>query len=223
MELDTKGIYIHDEEGFMNFLNTMAYTISEMFGKKCEVVVSDLDNPNESVLFIYNGHVTGRDVGDSLTTTKDELVNKSPNGLSLNYKKAYKKNKKEIKSSTIVMNAYGRRLSFCINYDCDELYFISNSLKNFLSMGEEIYKQIDEDESLLEPKFSELLGELEKPFSKMNKRERVDFIRILKEKGVFTVQKSIPYVSKKLGISRYTIYNYLNEIEGRKKVENEKK
>lgn len=213
---------VNDYDSFLKFLDSMGLIISEMFGKNCEVVVSDLDNPENAVIFIYNGHVTNRKVGDPLTTKSENLMEKSSSPININYKRANKRYKKEIKSSTIVMNAYGKNLSFCINYDCDEISMLSTTLKNFLSIGDELYEEIDETESLIEPMFTEMLNSLCKPFSKMKKKERVDFIEKLNDKGLFSVQKSVPYISERLGISRYTIYNYLKEINDKNSMERNK-
>ncbi|MBQ2271304.1 MAG: helix-turn-helix domain-containing protein, partial [Firmicutes bacterium] len=43
--------------------------------------------------------------------------------------------------------------------------------------------------------------------------ERLMLVKMLKEKGVFNLQKSVPYVAERMGVSKYTIYNYLNELE----------
>ena len=103
--MEKKEMYkgeVKDFDSFMNYLDTMAFIISEMFGKNCEVVISDLDNPKHSVLSIYNGSVTDRDVGDPLNTRSEELIERSKGGFNINYRKANRKLKKEIKSSTMV-------------------------------------------------------------------------------------------------------------------------
>ena len=51
----------------------------------------------------------------------------------------------------------------------------------------------------------------------MNKNDRITLIRNLTHAGVFKRQKSGPYVAEQLGVSRYTIYNYLNEIQDEEK------
>lgn len=217
-----KGKYngvVYDYQSFLIFLDALAVIISEMFGNHCEVVISDLDNPEHSVLSIYNGHVTGRSVGDPLNTRSGELIERSKGGYNINYKKANKKIKKEIKSSTIVTKAFGRNLSFCINYDCDELTAIQKTLKKFLSMGDEVYDEFEEVDNgeLAEHKFLIELEKMNKPIVSMNKKDRIQLIKNLKEAGVFKIQKSVPYIAEQLGLSRYTIYNYLNEIEKNEK------
>ena len=41
---------------FLSYLDAMAMIISEMFGSNCEVVISDLDDPEKSILSIYNSY-----------------------------------------------------------------------------------------------------------------------------------------------------------------------
>ena len=187
-----------DFDTFLSYLDAMAMIISEMFGSNCEVVISDLDDPENSILSIYNGQVTGRKPGDPLTTRSEELIERSKGGYNINYKKANKRIKKEIKSSTIVTSAFGRNISFCINYDCDDLTVLHSHLKKFLSMGDELEK-------------------MNKKIVGMNKSDRITLIRNLKNAGVFKIQKSVPYIAEQLGVSRYTIYNYLNEIQDERK------
>ncbi len=47
-------------------LNQLARGISEHFGSNCEVVIHELNEQSTqgSISAIYNGHVTGRKVGD---------------------------------------------------------------------------------------------------------------------------------------------------------------
>ena len=82
-------------------------------------------------------------------------------------------------------------------------------------MGDEAYDEFDVFDSgeLVEQKFHIELEKMNKKIVGMNKNDRINLIRNLKHAGVFKIQKSVPYVAEQLGVSRYTIYNYLNEIE----------
>ena len=51
------------------------------------------------------------------------------------------------------------------------------------------------------------------PLAQMRKGDRLALVALLKEKGVFHLQRSVPYVAERMGVSKYTIYNYLNELE----------
>ena len=53
------------EEAF-EFLDRTARGIAEMFGSSCETLVHDMGVPNHPILSIYNGHVSGREVGSTM-------------------------------------------------------------------------------------------------------------------------------------------------------------
>ena len=48
----------------------------------------------------------------------------------------------------------------------------------------------------------------------MKKENRMEVIRLLKAQNAFSFQKSVPYVAERLKLSRYTIYSYINELNG---------
>ena len=53
----------------IDMLDRIAKGIAEMFGTNCETVVNDLDDATHPILAIYNGHVSGREVGSTLDVT----------------------------------------------------------------------------------------------------------------------------------------------------------
>ena len=64
-----------------------------------------------------------------------------------------------------------------------------------------------------------LIGEgynlaLGKPVSALNKRDRMKIIALLDQKNAFSFRKSVPFVAKRLQVSRYTVYKYLGELTG---------
>jgi len=56
------------QEAFV-MLDRLARGIAEMFGTNCETVINDLADPLHPILAIYNGHVSGREVGSTLDVT----------------------------------------------------------------------------------------------------------------------------------------------------------
>ena len=59
---------------------------------------------------------------------------------------------------------------------------------------------------------NECLAQMDLPVEKMGKYDRMLVIQMLHERNVFQMQKAVPYVADRLKISRYTIYNYLREL-----------
>lgn len=45
------------------------------------------------------------------------------------------------------------------------------------------------------------------------KKEKVEIVRQMQEKGLFIVRGGVEMAARVLGVSRYTVYNYLDEIK----------
>ena len=56
--------------GRLTVLKQIAADLASQFGPDCEVVIHDLktSEPEHSIVYIVNGHVTNRDIGDGLLT-----------------------------------------------------------------------------------------------------------------------------------------------------------
>ena len=64
---------------------------------------------------------------------------------------------------------------------------------------------------ILELLLQECRKRMDKPAKEMNKEEKMEIVRFLDHKGAFLITKSGPKVCKYFGISKYTLYNYLDE------------
>jgi hypothetical protein len=58
-----------------------------------------------------------------------------------------------------------------------------------------------------------LADELGMPLAQMSRAEKQRAVRLLEERGAFTYRKSAETVAEALGVSRFTVYNYLNRTE----------
>ncbi|MDP9073311.1 MAG: helix-turn-helix domain-containing protein [Actinomycetota bacterium] len=55
--------------------------------------------------------------------------------------------------------------------------------------------------------------ELGGPLEKLSREAKQTAVRVLQERGAFTLRKSVEDVADALGVSRFTVYNYLHAIE----------
>jgi predicted transcriptional regulator YheO len=46
----------------------------------------------------------------------------------------------------------------------------------------------------------------------MSKQEKIQFVELLESHGAFLLKGAVEYVAKSLGVTKYTIYNYLKEV-----------
>jgi uncharacterized protein YqgV (UPF0045/DUF77 family) len=57
---------------------------------------------------------------------------------------------------------------------------------------------------------AEVEAELGSPLSELSRADKQRAVRSLEERGAFEMRKSVPAVAEALGVTRFTVYNYLN-------------
>ena len=203
------------ESNRLELLRQVAAGIAAQFGSGCEVVVHDLSrHPDHSIVAIFNGHVTGRKVGDGAShvvleqlrsqdqTTKDHLcyLTKTPDG-------------KILKSSTIyIRNSRGKVAAIlAINYDISRLMMVENAIADLISTPQPAEpEKIVNVNDLLEELIQQSVALVGKPVVLMNKEDKIRAIQFLSQNGAFLVTKSGDKIAKYFGISKYTLYSYID-------------
>ena len=206
---------MNQEETF-ELLCRVAQGIAGMFGDNCEALVHEMDGNLVKTLAIYNGHVSGRTVGSTLSiygndtaTDDDSEINLDQDYLNQMVTTAGGKN---IKSSTFHVRGEGFHYALGINFDITVMSQMCHVLENVTQAAGNLMTSISEEQPGLEAMFDACLDLAHKPPAKMRKADRMLLVGMLRERGAFHVQRSVPYVAERLGVSKYTIYNYLNEL-----------
>jgi len=211
----------------LELLKQVAEALAAQFGPNCEVVIHDLaaKDPEKSIVYIVNGHVTGRKVGDGPSTVVMEQIlhgvenpqdhlgylTRTPDG-------------KILKSSTVYIRDTRGRVNaiFSINYDISALLMVEGAIDGLIHTARE-----DKAERITVLNVSDMLdGLIEqsvalagKPVALMNKDDKVRAIRFLNEHGAFLITKSGDRVAKYFGISKYTLYSYIDMKQEEKRHE----
>lgn len=204
-----------DKNTALDFLSRLCDGLSVMFGPNCETVVHDMNDPNKSIVYIANGQVTNRNIGDKFKILGGKDIDKFFSGTDIINCKALSQDKRTLKSSTFHMKGHGYHYALGINFDYTNFEFAHNILKDLISVGKDISEVIQASpntEDLLDGYIDDALKFVGKPISMLKKEDRVQIVKCLEEKGAFVLQRSIPIISERLNISRYTLYNYLKEI-----------
>ncbi len=204
-----------DKSSALDFLIGLCDGLSVMFGSNCEAVVHDMNDPNKSIVYISNGYVTNRSIGDKLKILGGKDIDKFFSGTDIVNCKALTSDKRTLKSSTFHMKGHGYHYALGINFDYTNFEFAHNLLKDLTLVGKDISEVIQASpnvEDLLDSYIDDALKFVGKPISMLKKEDRVQMVKCLEEKGAFALQRSIPIISERLNISRYTLYNYLKEI-----------
>lgn len=175
-------------------------------------------------MHINNGHVTGRKVGDGPSKAVLDTLRSDPE--SLNDHLGYltrTADGKTLKSSTIYIRSEdGASIDylFSINYDITGLLMATRSVRALTdteSQDEEKQPEqiVHNVNDLLDTLLAQSVAMVGKPADKMNKEEKVAAIRFLNEAGAFLITRSGDKVSKYFGISKFTLYSYI-DVNNRK-------
>jgi len=222
------------EKGFIfRSLIPVVEAIAETFGNNCEVVLHDFSDPNHSIIKIENGHVTGRKVGGpmtnfAVTALHNNGIGKEKKDKMTNYM-SKTKDRKILKSSSVVIRDSHNKIigSLCINFNLTEHLFFKKFINEFCKTQELDKEGLNKesDEKFLDNVYEvlaniiqEAKNKIGKPISIMQKEDKVKVVKIIDEKGAFLIKGSIDKIAEELNVSRYTVYNYLEELKAKKRM-----
>lgn len=203
----------------------MADMLGKTFGAGLEVVLHDLSKPQSSVVYTVNGHVTGRKVGQSF----DHLVRKVlldenfSNDYLANYY-FYTEDGRLIKSSTVLLRNPDGQVAgaLCLNMDTTVLSGAMGLLSSLLPGIETARDQLTIPENPVEEPAGiveiadQLIGRIigDRDSGKMKREDKVAIVRFMDQKGLFLIKGTAQKVAERLGISKVTVYSYLDEVKG---------
>ena len=211
----------------LEMLKQIAGALAAQFGSNCEVVVHDLsaENTEHPIVHIENGHVTGRRIGDGPSKIvmeyilhgaedpQDQLayLTRTPDG-------------KILKSSTIyIRDSKGKVTAILsINYDISSLLMVNNAISSLISTSEPAREEritTVNVNDLLDDLIEQSVALVGKPVALMNKDDKVKAIQFLSQHGAFLITKSGDKVAKYFGISKYTLYSYIDTKQEEKQHE----
>jgi predicted transcriptional regulator YheO len=211
------------DKAILASLKTVVEGVAEVFGTNCEIVLHSLEDLSHSCIKIEHGHVTGRSVGSPLTDLGIEIVNKA-DSLDKDVVGSYYSTLDDgriLKSVTILIrNAQGKPIGcMCINIDLSVPFvelirgFLPPSGKSpFGTMVEHFPLAVDDlVRRTLETVMTDVNKQREISPSEKNKM----VVEELYNKGMFNVKGVVDVIAKEMGISRYTVYNYIRDARVR--------
>ncbi len=197
----------------------MVKCIAETFGNHCEVVLHEFSKLPNSLVEIQNGHVTGRSIGSPMTEFSLNVVKHGDTNEDIMNYTGKSMEGKVLKSSTVfIKDDEGKTIGcFCINLDMTELYAAKQVLDEIMRISDDDKKREDQIvvnkvNSVLNDIVIRTIEESGKPVAYLSKDEKVTIVKSLELQGAFLIKGAIDYVAKVLCVSRYTIYNYLDEV-----------
>jgi predicted transcriptional regulator YheO len=207
-----------EKKRVIEFLGRLSDGFASAIGDHAEVVIHDFSDPEHSIVAIANGNVTGRSVGDSIDALGMQLLKRPPVADLMNYQTKTKSGKILRSSSIFLRDEKGEIFgSVCINVDISDALKAQEFLRSFVRSDEIAIQEEFENtvEDVLNRLMQNALSSTGKSASELNRDEKIFVIAQLDAKGAFLIRYSIDRVAEHLNISKYSIYNYLEEIKQR--------
>ncbi len=197
----------------------IADLIAQTMGEDCEVVLHDLENLEHSVVYTANNCVTGRMVGQSFNHLVPQLMldKKLEKGLVTNYYFTTPTGKIIRSSTAIIEDMDGKAVgAICINVDTTRVTEQINWLQSMLPGLEHQAPKGDDCNvhvsDIVDGYIDEILDN--KDIESLNRETKLQLIKLMDERGIFLLKGAVENVSKKMGISKVTIYSYIDAIRG---------
>ncbi len=194
--------------------------IARIFGPYCEVLLHALDDLSHSVRCIANGHITGRTIGSPITEFAMHILRdsrKTRNQIFGPYPSMAKDGRQMRSITAVIHNQNERPIGMlCINMDLSAPFidivgeFLRHTMDADKGPKEQFASSVEE---LISRSLDEVHTALsrERQLSPVARNKRI--VSELNQRGIFEIKGIIEYVAKEMGLSKYTIYNYLREVK----------
>lgn len=213
---------LNEAEVVLRTLQALVEPLAALLPGECEVVLHDLSDLSRSIVAIA-GNLSGRKVGgpapDSLVRAKENDAYGTALGYSSRHPDGH-----ELRSSTLIFRDHSGEAvaALCVNNDTkgwsialelarSMLPWTTSETHNTGREGNE--GSLQDVDDLARDLLARALSSIDVPVDLMHKRHKLAVVRELNESGYFLLRESVETAAQALGVTRFTIYNYLNELD----------
>lgn len=199
----------------------LAKTISQTFGRNCEVAIHDFGLLPNSLLHI-EGVVTNRKLGAPITDLVVRALKRYGDDVEdINNYSATTADGRHLKSSTSFIRGHDGKVigAFCVNFDISSFMNAKAAIEEFMKTSDSQRDQETFASSLgetVDSLIAQAVATMGKHPSAMSKEEKVHFVGILEEQGGFLLKGAVEQVARVMAISKFTVYNYIKSIRAKK-------
>jgi Uncharacterized protein conserved in bacteria len=224
-----------DGERLIAVFKELVEPIGQSLPSSSEVVLHDLSLLPNSIVAIY-GDVTGRRVGDPATDLLLHKISDLSDDRMVGYETSLPDGRRIRSSTMIIRDVSGLPVAaFCINSDLSAWMSVQRVVDMMLGgtslraapseagmplTAVNVPPPSEEPAEVFVRDVDELAAHLIHravtgagvPVDLMQKRHKVAVVRDLKSRGMFLLRDAVDMIASSLNVTRFTIYNYLNEI-----------
>ena len=213
----------------INALRPVVPMLAAMAGTHLEVVLHDVGRPENSVIAIANGHISNRAVGSSVlegphddkgfaaatrVVSRDGAVHSLVDGYT-----TVTADGRTLKSaSAIFRDASGVPFAtLCLNVDVSLFQATHAWMEQMLQpfrQAQALAPAPAVEAPQMDVLMQEIIGDAVSP-AKMSKEEKIQAVREMQRRGLFIVKGGVQRAAAALKVSRFTIYNYMEELRRR--------
>lgn len=208
----------------LDLLKQIAHGLAVQFGSSCEIVIHDLRKKelDSSIVYIENGHVSNRKLGDGPSSVVLETLSRKPSQIQDRLSYLTKtEDGRILKSSTMYIRDDDDSIAyiFSLNYDITSLLTVESAIHSLISTEQKKEQETDNNQpqkithnvnELLDTLIEQALALVGKPVAIMNKDDKVAVVQYLNNAGAFLITKSGDKIASLLGISKFTLYSYMD-------------
>jgi len=223
-----------DGERVLQLLSGIVEPLWRSLSTESEVVLHEIGRLPNSVVAIA-GTVTGRQVGDPATDLLlEQLRNVDREQNKVDYQSVLPDGRR-LRSSTMIVRDLGGVpvAALCINTDItgwllvqeqadvmvagrDSGVRVREPVRLERSVSSPVYERGETFPRSVDELVSELIGSaIEQtgvPVDLMKKHHKMAVVEHLEARGLFLLKDAVEVIALALGVTRFTIYNYLNEL-----------
>jgi len=204
----------------LHLFESVVEGIVKIFGNNCEVILYSLETVDNAAIKVLNGNVTDRDIGSPLTLLEINLLKRISKLKSdvIDTYFARREDGKTIKSTKVIIRNFENEPigMICINLDISVPFI--DLISEFVPTEKSLapvppirYPATPQD--LIKQSLEIVLSELRKS-KRLSQVERNKLIvNEMYDIGIFDIKGAVDLVANEMGVSRYTIYNYLRDAK----------
>jgi predicted transcriptional regulator YheO len=204
-----------EDKRIFDLLSRLTTTLGQLLGQSTEVVLHDLRKADHSIVAIANPQVTGRKIGDTLDNLGIHLFESHNFEDMANYETRTKSGKVLRSCSVFVKDDDGTAIgALCVNQDMSALV----KLRDWLDQALETSKPTEDArldnnvEDVLSQLIEDAIASTGRTPNEFSREDKIAVISYLDARGAFLIRYSMEKVASLLGISKFSIYNYLNDM-----------
>jgi predicted transcriptional regulator YheO len=232
------AVMSRERDALVQQLASLVVPLGSALPGTCEVLVHDLAKLPNSIVAIH-GNVTGRRIGDPATDLLLKHVVEDRDDPLIGYETRLQDGRRVRSSTVIVRDTQGMAVAaICINTDVSAwldirgiaaamisghrvdpalVTAVSESSRDRRSepeavpeIREEFFTDVDELAAYL---LKHCIDDVGIPVELMKKEHKLRVVEQLRNRGMFLLRESVETVAAALDVSRFTVYNYLKDLD----------